>query len=242
MYRFFAETSNKDGNLIYLYGNTYAHIKNSLRKKVNDEIEIIIDKKLFLCKIIDFEDSKVVAEIIEEKKTVNESNLRIHYCQSIPKKDKPESIFQRAVELGVVEIIPFISNRTIVKFDEKSKRKKQERYERIVESSSKQSKRDIIPQVSDILEFDDLVESLKGKNVMLAYEEGGLPLKEAFSNINQNEDIYILIGPEGGFEKYEVEKISQIGGQIISLGNRILRVETAGLSLISILQYELGDM
>lgn len=241
MYRFFVENANKIEENIYIKGDQYNHIKNALRKQIGDKIEVVIEDKVYLCKIIDFLEDAVELNIIEEKNSKNESNINIHFCQSIPKSDKPESIFQRAVELGSVEIIPFISNRTIVKFNAESKRKKKERFEKIVKSSSQQSKRDIIPLVSEILEFNELLLKLKDKTIFLAYEGGGQNIKDALKEV-KDDDIYVVIGPEGGFEESEVKELIEIGAKVITLGERILRVETAGISLVSIIQYELGDM
>lgn len=245
MYRFFLDDYELFENKILIRGEKYKHIVKSIRKKVGDDFQIVTADGIHKVVIEDIDEEKLSCKILEKIKSNHESNIRIHFCQALAKSDKPESVFQRAVELGVTELIPFTSKRTVVRIDDKNRQKKLARFEKVVEGASQQAKRDLIPEVSGILCFEDLLKLLEGKKVIFAYEGGGENLRdiiEYFRSSFEPEDIYIVIGPEGGFDEDEVSQMEKIGAKIVSLGERILRVETAGVALISILQYELGDI
>ena len=245
MYRFFLDDYESFENKIVIRGEKYKHIVKSIRKKVGDDFQIVTADGIFKVLIEDIDEEKLSCKIMEKVRSSHESNIRIHFCQALAKSDKPESVFQRAVELGVTELLPFTSKRTVVKIDDKNKQKKLARFEKVVEGASQQAKRDIIPEVRDILTFEALLKLLKGKKILFAYEGGGESLRDiltSFRQVSELEDIYVVIGPEGGFDEDEVLQMKKIGAKIVSLGERILRVETAGIALISILQYELGDI
>jgi 16S rRNA (uracil1498-N3)-methyltransferase len=218
------------------------HIVKVLRLKEGDQIEIS-----------DKEGSEYIGEIsstndivelinLEKVDVSRESNLKITLFQGIPKSDKMDLIVQKNVELGIFEIIPVQMKRSVSKIDRKKVKSKLERWEKIAWEAAKQSKRSILPRVDRILDFKAILELVKDYDMFLvAYEnEKQLLMKELKENEMKN--VAILIGPEGGIADEEIDLLIESGAKIVSLGKRILRTETAGFTLNTILQYEFGDM
>lgn len=239
MFRFFEDETSLQEDKILLNKSNLKHIK-VLRIAEDEEIEIVINGIVYLSKLIDFNGEKI-ADIISKRIDENESDIRINLYQGLPKSDKFEWIIQKTIELGVNEIVPFESERTIVKWDNKKEKKKLERYIEIAESAAKQSKRTYIPKVNRLLSFNEMLEELKNSYTILAYENRGNSLRDILQK-DKPKEINIIIGPEGGFSEEEVEKFERIGANIVNLGKRILRTETAAIALISMIQYELGDI
>ena len=239
MFRFFEQASSLQDNKIFLSEDNLKHI-NVLRIEEDEDIEIVIEGIVYLAKLYNNKGT-TFANIISKKTDANESNIKINLYQAIPKSDKFEWIIQKSIELGINEIIPFESQRTIVKWDNKKEKKKLERYNEIAKSAAKQSKRSYIPNVKSLKSFNEVLEELKGKHIILAYENRGKSLKNILQNC-QAEEINIIIGPEGGFSEDEVKNFENIEANIVNLGNRILRSETAAIALCAMIQYELGDI
>lgn len=240
MHRFFEDSSSIIGDKIYLNKNNSHHL-SVLRITENEKFEVVIDGVVYNVSTIESDKNSVVCKIISKRNGENESNIKINLYQGLPKSDKLELIIQKCVELGVSSITPFISSRTIVKWDAKKEIKKLNRYNDISESASKQSKRTLIPKVNESLNFKEMLAILKDKFVILAYENRGESLKDILVNLNTDE-INIIIGPEGGLSEEEVGLFEEIDAKIINLGNRILRTETAAISLTAMVQYEIGDI
>lgn len=236
MYNFFIEEENKrDGNC-YISGSDFNHIKNVLRMKEGDTLLVSCNARSSLCKISSFLDETVVAEIVEDDFQNTDLPNEIYLFQGLPKSDKMELIIQKAVELGASKIIPTQMNRCVVKLDEKKKKSKQSRWQSISESAAKQSKRSVIPEVTDVLSFSQALEETQKLDLFLVpYESknGMQSTKEALRALPSSKKIGILIGPEGGFEESEIEKAIEKGGKIISLGKRILRTETAAIASLA---------
>ena len=211
--------------------------------KVGEELEISDGNgKKFLCEIESMSADEVVANIKEELKTDTELPSRIYLFQGLPKSDKMELIVQKAVELGVYEIVPVATKRAVVKLDDKKAAKKVERWQAIAEGGAKQSGRDVIPEVKNVMSYKEAVQYAKDLDVVLVpYElaEGMAETKAIISAIEPGQSVGIFIGPEGGFETSEVEYAMEHGAKAITLGKRILRTETAGLTTLSILMYHL---
>lgn len=153
-----------------------------------------------------------------------------------------ELIIQKAVELGVYEVIPVAAKRCVVKLDDKKAKSKIARWQGIAEAAAKQSKRGIIPKVADVMTFGEAVQFAAGMDVkLIPYElaEGMDKTKEIIGNLQAGQSIAIFIGPEGGFETTEVEKALSLGIEPITLGKRILRTETAGFTVLSWIMYQL---
>lgn len=240
MHRFFLNEENFKDDTFFLYDEDFHHIKNVLRLKQKDNIEIIYNNMIYICTNLTFNSDNLSVSIISKDKLLLESP-NIHLYQGLAKSDKFDYIVQKSVELGVTEITPLLTNRVIVKLNGKKSDRKIERYKKISKSAASQSKRSIIPTVNNPLQIDELFLD-KNELGLIAYENSSnYNLKKILKSSTVN-NIKIVIGPEGGFEKYEVEELMDKGFKSISLGKRILRTETAPLNLISVIQYELGDM
>jgi 16S rRNA (uracil1498-N3)-methyltransferase len=246
MYHFYTEKANISDKSISIFGDDVNHIKNVLRMKEGEEI-IICDSEGtdYHSRIISLGKDEVVAEIISSGISEAELPFRVHLFQGLPKKDKMEMIIQKSVELGVYEIIPVMTRRVIVKLDDRKKEEaKIKRWQTISESAAKQSGRGIIPEVSGCMSFKEALAAASGmEKVFIPYEnadsstDGMKASKELLENIPKGSDVAVFIGPEGGFEPAEVEEAVAKGAEVISLGKRILRTETAGMMLLSVIGF-----
>ena len=239
MHRFFANET-----IVYrsvkLYCDYYNHINKVLRISENEKVEVVVDRKLYIGNIKIFKDYILVFNL-ESVADNTESDIRIHLLQCLVKGEKMDFIIQKAVELGVYDITLIDSKRCVVKFDSKKGNKKIDRFQKISYESAKQSKRLIIPKVKDVIPLKNIMEYVSDNLLLVAYEEDKrVSLRESILNFKNTDkkDIYILIGSEGGFEREEIEWLVERGAVSVGLGPRILRAETAGINLISILQYE----
>ncbi len=237
MFRFFVDDSNLLDDKIYIESDDFHHAKNVLRLNIGESLELVGKDFLYLGNIEDINKDYLRVKV-QTKETIEFEPPIIRLFQGLPKGDKFEYIIQKAVELGVDEIIPFESERTVVKYKEKSYVKKQVRYEKIIKGAAMQSKRYQIPKLFLPIKFNDIEKSVDGLG-LLAFEESNKPLKKLLKDIDKVNSIDIVIGPEGGFSNQEVEYLISKGFDSISLGKRILRTETASLNLLSILRYEL---
>lgn len=237
MNRFFIDECN--GKTAILKGGDFKHCKSVLRLRENDEVYLVIDKKEYIGRIESFGDDTVFCAVVGESKYKRESDLRINLFQCLPKASKMELIVQKNTEVGVSTIIPVVSHRTIVKLSEKSReRKKVDRWNKIAMEAAKQSMRNIVPLVEDIVSFKEMLSILKerGGDIIVPYEnEDNLGLND----VELESDIAnVIIGPEGGFEESEIEELKNVGARVVTLGPRILRTETAGIVINSILMYK----
>ena len=244
MSNFFIDSGNIDGENAYVTGSDVNHIKNVLRMKESDEIKLSAgDGLLYTTKISAFLPDKIACRIIDCEGGRSELPARIILFQGLPKKDKMELIIQKAVELGVSEIVPVMMKRTIVKLeDNKKEQKKLERWRTISLTAAKQSGRAIVPEVSDFITFNEAVKRAKGLEYnLIPYEnEKGMDkARELIKEVKNKKSIGIFIGPEGGISEDELELAVNAGAKPISLGNRILRTETAGLALVSVIAFEI---
>lgn len=245
MHRFFVDKGNilNANESILIDGSDVNHIKNVLRLNIGDEI-LISDGcgTDYMCEISSISNESVSADIKDVLKNQAELPVRITLFQGMPKADKLELIIQKAVELGATEIVPVMTKRSVVKVDEKKASKKLERYNGIAEAAGKQSGRGTVPIVSEFMSFKQAIEYAKTMDMtIIPYEEAiGIEYsKEVIKSIYGNKSLGIFIGPEGGFAKEEVDMAIAAGAKVITLGNRILRTETAGLAVLSIIMFEL---
>ena len=235
MYNFFVNDDCRQGDRYIISGADHNHIKNVLRMKVGDTILISANGKSDLCEIEIIDNDEIVAPIIEEDYQNTELPLQIHLFQGLPKSDKMELIIQKAVELGVYSITPIEMKRCIVKLDDKKKKSKQTRWQAISESAAKQSKRNTIPEINEIISYKAALNAAKELDLLLVpyeNEDGILSTKEALAELKEAKSVGIIIGPEGGFDDAEIEAAKDAGGRIISLGKRILRTETAAITAV----------
>lgn len=253
MPKFFVRQNQVDDGKIVINGQDVKHIRNVLRAKVGEELEICNSEtgENFLCSILEFNKDKIWCNIEQKIQEETESNVKVTIFQGLPKADKMEYIIQKSVELGVYDITPVDMKRCVVKLDEKNANKKIERWQKISEVAAKQCGRNIIPQINNVINIKKLCEIVENYDIVLvAYEnEENNSLKNELSQIkstiinNQSQEfkIGIVIGPEGGLEKQDVENLKRSGAKIITLGKRILRTETVALNVLSIIMYELEN-
>lgn len=245
MYRFFADPSQIGEKEIKICGSDVNHIKNVLRMKVKEEILISDGDKLeYICYIQEMNEEEIIAHIMYVQEAGYELPSKIYLFQGLPKGDKMELIIQKAVELGVHQIIPVASKRAVVKLDAKKEAKKNARWQAIAESAAKQSKRMYVPEVSHVMSFLEAAAFAKELDVaLMPYElaKGMEETRKILKGIRRGQSIGIFIGPEGGFEEAEVQAAKDAGAQVITLGRRILRTETAGLTVLSALMLELEE-
>ena len=243
MYHFYVEPDAVSENTARITGSDVNHIKNVLRMHPGEEIMILDGSGMeYRCEIESVSD-EVCARVLEAKKTEAELSVRLLLFQGLPKKDKMELIIQKAVELGVSEIIPVLTKRTVVKLEDKKKeQKKLERWQTIAEAAAKQSGRGIIPKVCEAVKFTEAVKQAEAlEEALIPYElaEGMDEARERIRGLHGKKTIGIFIGPEGGFEEEEIALAVKSGIHPITLGKRILRTETAGLCILSVIMFEL---
>lgn len=246
MYQFFVEPSQIQGTDITITGSDVNHIRNVLRMKPGDEISVSngIDGREYRCGIEQLLEDAVVCKLRFVKEDQLELPSRITLFQGLPKSDKLEFIIQKAVELGVYEIIPVETRRTVVKLDEKKAKTRQQRWQSIAQAAAKQSKRRIVPEVSMPVSFEKAVAmagQMDAKLIPYELAEGMTQTKQIIGELTPGQSIAVFIGPEGGFEESEIALARENGIAPITLGKRILRTETAGLTILSWIMYQLED-
>lgn len=242
MQHFFVDKKNIFDNTIIIEGSDYNHIKNVLRMKEGEEISVGNgeDENEYRCMIDRFEDDKVYCKLMFVKEANVELPAKVTLYQCLPKADKMELIIQKCIELGVSEIVPVASKRCVVKLDDKKASGKVSRWQGIAEAAGKQSKRAYIPLIGQVLSYKDaLKDAAKADIKIIPYElsEDVESTKKIFESIKPGQSVAVLIGPEGGFEEEEVAIAREEGFTPISLGKRILRTETAGMTVMAWLTY-----
>lgn len=247
MPKFFVTTNQIEGQTIVIQNEDVNHIKNVLRAKIDDIIDICDceTSKNYICKIEQIEEKNIYCHIVEEIESDVEPHIQVSIFQGLPKADKMELVIQKSVELGAYDITPVEMKRCVVKLNDKDKIKKIQRWQKISEGAAKQSGRDRIPTINPIINIHTLCENMKQYDlVLVAYENEKVhTLKQELKNIKQDKNkqmkIAIVIGPEGGIDKEEITKLKEQNAKIITLGNRILRTETVALNMLSMIMYEL---
>ena len=233
MQRYFSE--NKNNNSFILSNDDSFHIKKVMRMNLKDRIEVINNKKLYICEIESFD--PVIANIVEEKEENNELDKKIIIVQSLINENKMDYVLQKSTELGAYAFYGYKSVNSVIKENDK-KDKKIMRWQRIVKESSEQSKRNIIPKVIDILDINDLIALKADLKIILSVNEVTTNIKSILQKNNSCDTIIIVIGPEGGFEKKEEERLINSGFISTSLGKRVLRTETASVVTLAMINYE----
>lgn len=245
MYRFFVPREQIDGSTVKITGGDVNHIRNVLRMKPGETVLIACqDEWEYTCHIDSIGEREVSMTIVDAQKSGRELRSRIVLFQCLPKGDKMETVVQKAVELGAAEIVPVESARCVVRLDAKKAEKKKARWNAIAEAAAKQAKRMVIPPVTAPLRFAEALRVAGELDVrLIPYEraEGMEETRAVLSSIRSGQSVGVLIGPEGGFEEEEVRQAESAGFQTITLGRRILRTETAGMTVLSILMYLLEE-
>lgn len=234
--RFIIEKDLKNNENFEITGDEAKHIF-VLRHNVGEIIQVN-DK---MCEILSIGKANIECKVIEDAKIRGVPELKITLYQAMLKADKMEYVIQKAVELGVSRIVPFNSKNVIVKLDDKDKTKRIERFNKISLEASKQCGRSDVVKVDNFCSFNELLNEVSNyEKCVIAYENETVKLKDFLRENKDIKEIAIIIGAEGGFDESEVKDLIEKGCSSVSLGDRILRAETASLNLISILMYELN--
>lgn len=241
MHHFFVNADQIGEKEIRITGSDVNHIRNVLRIRPGEQITVSdSDATTWRCEISQVQEMAVTARILWSQAADTELPCRITLFQGLPKADKMELIIQKAVELGACEIVPVATRRSVVKLDAGKALTKQKRWNAIAKSAAKQAKRTIIPEVKPVMTMEEAVRSASSMNrKFIPYElaRGMDATREAFGSIHAGDSVAIFIGPEGGFEEQEIALAEKAGILPITLGSRILRTETAGMTVLSILMY-----
>lgn len=252
MPKFFVNKKQVKNETINIIGGDVNHIKNVLRKKEKEKIEICIigneEKGIdTISEIEKIEENCIKCRILEYKASETECKIQVTIFQGLPKSDKMELVIQKSVELGVYEIYPTEMKRCIVKLKEQEANKKIARWQKISEVAAKQSGRNIIPQIKEKVNIKQVCNMVENYDkLIVAYEEEKenslkSELKSIKSKDKENIKIAILVGPEGGIDLAEIEELRKAGAVIVTLGKRILRTETVALNVLSNIMYELEE-
>lgn len=246
MQHFYVEPEAVSRDFVLISGSDVNHIKNVLRMKPGEEL-VICDGESheYLCAVDEFVTEGVSCRILERRDACLELPLKVVLFQGLPKKDKMELIIQKAVELGASEIVPVVTKRTIVKLeDPKKEEKKTERWQAIAEAAAKQCGRGIIPKVKAPVSYKQaLADAKQLDECLIPYElaEGMDAAREKIRGLSEKKSVGVFIGPEGGFERSEIEDAISSGVTPITLGKRILRTETAAICILSVIMFGLTD-
>lgn len=242
MYQFFIESSEVRKEYILIMGSDVNHIKNVLRMHAGEKIAAVdkTEERKYLCEIQEFTEDSVLCRILSTEEVIAELPAKIFLFQGLPKGDKMELILQKAVELGCFEIIPVVCRRCVVKLEEKKRKSRVERWQTIAEAAAKQSGRGIIPRVHDVMSFSEALSYTCDMDVrLIPYERaaGMAETRRLLENVGPDQRIAVFIGPEGGFEEAEIEEAEKAGAVPVTMGRRILRTETAAVTMLSWLMY-----
>lgn len=249
MHRFFIKKENHISatQAVLTDEQDVKHLVKVLRANVGEKVELCVDhEKELICQIERIEEQAVYFVVEEVSDRLRESPIEIHLFQGLPKADKMEWIVQKNVELGINAVTPVQMARSVAKIaDDKDNKKKTERWQKIADEAAKQSKRLVQAEINPCIKFKALENLVSDYDLFLVpYEmEKSTGLKSLLSEQSSDvKKVAILIGPEGGIDEAELEKLIALGAKPITLGPRILRTETAGLTTVAMLQYALGDL
>ena len=246
MPKFFVTQDKITENQIIIDTEDVAHISRVLRLGIGDHVTVCDSQGTdYEAEIAEMEQKQIVCSITEKRASESEPNIKVTLFQGLPKASKMEYIIQKTTELGISEIVPVKLSRCVVKIDnKKDERKKLDRWQKISEAAAKQSGRGIVPQISEIMTLDEVIKRSKEFDLFFVpYEcEEQKTLKEVLLSKPDIKSVGFVIGPEGGFDPAETEKLHESGIDTVTLGKRILRTETAGEAVLAMTMYEIGDI
>lgn len=242
MYQFFVTEEQIGREFITITGRDVNHIKNVLRMRPGETIRVSNQKgQDYFCKISEVGEDFVQADILETGAATTELPGKIYLFQGIPKGDRMEHVIEKAVELGVYEIIPVRMRYCVVKLDDKKQQAKLKKWQALAMAAAKQSKRSLVPNIHPVMSYKEAIAyAFQSEACLIPYEnENGMEgTKAALKKIRGKESVSILIGPEGGFAPEEIEAVKS-RGEVISLGKRILRTDTAAITAMSMVMMEM---
>jgi 16S rRNA (uracil1498-N3)-methyltransferase len=244
MARFYVPHPQIEDGILKIEGDEVKHIRKVLRLKRGDEVFIFDGSgKEYAGTIVKEGPFSVSIKVRNSFFSPEEANLSITLAQSLLKGEKMDYLIQKATELGIKRIVPFNSSRSIPLLEESRRLERHHRWEKIAIAASKQCGRRVLPQIDPPGDYPQILESVpEGSLRLILWERGGERLKDILKPIGKEKEIFFIVGPEGGLSQKEVEVATKAHFIPIALGKRILRSETASLCLLSILQYEWGDI
>lgn len=232
MQRYFVTTKDND---VFSFSITDAHhIKNVMRMSLETEVEIVYDEELYLAKLISIEPA--LAKVLKKIPQPKESNIKVTIAQALVKEQKMDFILQKSTELGISEIIPLMTERSLMKIDKKQD-KKLKRWENIVKEASEQSKRISLPSILKPLSIKELSLLDYDIKILCTVNEMSKTLNKVLSNVDKRARILFVVGPEGGFTPIEEKTLIDRGFISTSLGSLVLRTETVSIYVMSVIQY-----
>ena len=237
MQRYFAQIDKQ--YFVHLNADDEHHVLHVMRMKKGDEIEVVSDQKVFLCRLD--ETNPLTISVIHEIANDVEISEDVTLLFALTKGDKIDLVLQKATELGVKKVALIQSERTVVKYDNKDLEKKSIRFQKIMKEASEQSHRVIVPEFLGVFNLKDLPKEAFSDINYVAYEKDANDVNNSFSNLSKGKSISVLIGPEGGFSEQEINNLTKQGFIRTSLGKRILRAETAAIYALSVLGYLLEN-
>jgi 16S rRNA (uracil1498-N3)-methyltransferase len=240
MPRFFVPTENFDGSKVIITGDDAFHIARALRMAVGDEIMVAdMQGREHTCRLEKIRDSVCECEILSTSEGHTESPVKVTLFMGYPKGDKLETVIQKAVELGAYRIVPFESSRCIKRPKADKAERQNARYSRIAEEAAKQCGRSILPEVATPISFAEALTEAATSNLSLfCYEgDGTVSLKDIIENNKNAKSIAVIVGPEGGFSIEEASMAEKAGLNMVNLGPRILRCETAPSYVLAAISY-----
>ena len=241
-FQFFANRWDGRQGMAYLTGGEHDHLRRVLRLGPGDRILVSSGGgDLYHAVIEETGGEETRVRILTPVAWRSESPLTVTLVQSLPKRKKMEWILQKAVELGVARVVPIISTRSIPRLTEVRQRRREDRWREILRASAKQAYRGIVPELEEITPFEEALKALDGKRCFLCDPGEGVPLRSCLEGMGVVSEVTVIVGPEGGFSPEEIALARSKGIVICSLGPRILRLETAVIKVLSVLQYTLGD-
>lgn len=243
MGRFFVEASQVNEDAVCITGDDARHLIQVLRAKEGQAVEVSDGEHVYQTRIRSISDGRVFLDIVEKNESNAEPHLFVTLYQAIAKGERMDWAIQKAVELGAGRIVPVLTRYTVVQLDEKKAQKRMERYRRIAAEAAKQCRRDYVPEVAAPASFAEAMAAADAPMKLIAWvQEGDQGLKDVLRSIDIPDRADICIGPEGGFAEEEIKTARDHGWRSVGLGPRILRTETAGLALLSVLMHWAGEM
>jgi 16S rRNA (uracil1498-N3)-methyltransferase len=242
MQRYFISNEQIVDDHIYLIGDDVHHIRNVMRNHRGDQFICCVDGMDYYVEVTEITTDSVHSKIIDRCPSKGEPKIRVTVAQGLPKGDKWEWVLQKATELGASALIPFSSARSVVKIDAKKAAKKQTRWMKIAKEAAEQSHRGRIPDVSEPINWQALLAAIPRYDLaVIAYERGG-QVFEQLEQLYEAKSLLLIIGPEGGFTDLEIDQATAQGAIPLTLGPRILRTETAAISLLTCVMFARGQL
>lgn len=245
MARFFVESHQIKEDRAVITGPDVKHITRVLRMETGNHLTLLDGQgNAFRAEIIEILKDEIHFLIMGREEMQSEPKLKVTLVQGLPKGDKMESIIQKCTELGIHRIIPLAAKRSIVKLEGKKVAERQERWQRVALEASKQCRRTGVPSVEKLLTWNEVFSTIPSEALLLLpwEDEQVQPLRKVLQEVDVPREVYIFIGPEGGFESDEVTRAGEKGCHRITLGPRILRTETAGPATLAMVLYHYGEI